>query len=66
MGVPEQVMVSKSAKTESATWYKPIPSEPIVLDRYMRYKKPKNFSQTEKTVTMATVLKKFFKFSPQK
>lgn len=26
----------------------------------MRYKKPKNFSQTENTVTMATVLKKYF------
>ena len=33
IGVPEQVMVNKSAKTERATWYKPIPSEPIVLDR---------------------------------
>lgn len=61
IGVPEQVRVNNKEKTERATWYKPIPSAPIVLDKYIRYKKPRNFSQTENTVTIATVLKNFLK-----
>jgi hypothetical protein len=59
IGVPEQVTVKRRAKTERATWYIPIPSAPIVRERYMRYKNPKNFSHIENTVTIATVLKNF-------
>lgn len=40
-----------------------MPSEPIVLDKKILYKNPKNFSQTEKTVITATVLKNPFKIS---
>lgn len=61
IGVPEAQTVNKSPKTERATWYIPIPSDPIVLDIKIRYKKPKIFSETENTVTTATVLKKPFK-----
>ena len=43
-----------------------MPSEPIVLDKYILYKNPKNFSLIEKTVTIATVLKKFLKILHQK
>ena len=64
MGVPEQDRVRRSTNTDSATWYKPIPSEPIERDKKIRYKKPKNFSLTENTVTTATVLKNFLKISP--
>ena len=55
IGVPAQHAVNSNAKTESATWYSPIPSEPIVRDKNMRYINPKNFSLIENTVTIATV-----------
>ena len=35
----------------------PIPSAPIEWERKTLYKNPKNFSQVENTVTIATVLK---------
>ena len=66
MGVPEQVAVKSKAKTESATWYSPIPSAPIVWDKNIRYKNPKNFSLVENTVTMATVLKNLRNANPEK
>ena len=40
-----------------------MPSAPIVLERKILYKNPKNFSQIEKIVTIATVLKNPFNFS---
>lgn len=33
IGVPEQHMVNNNAKMDRETWYKPIPSVPIVLER---------------------------------
>ena len=54
-GSPEAATVASTANTDSATWYMPIPSEPRVRERMMRYKKPKNFSATEKAVTYAAV-----------
>ena len=59
IGVPEQDRVNISPKTDRATWNKPKPSVPIVRERKILYKKPKNFSLMENTVTIATVLKKF-------
>ena len=35
----------------------PIPSAPIEWERKTLYKNPKNFSQVENTVTIATVFK---------
>jgi hypothetical protein len=43
-----------------------MPSEPIVRDKYILYKNPKNFSLIENTVTIATVLKNLRKFIPPK
>ena len=66
MGVPAVTRVKIIPNTERATWYKPIPSAPIVWERNILYKKPRAFSLIENTVTIATVLKKFRKCSPIK
>lgn len=50
-GMPEAAAVASMAKTDSAVWYSPMPSEPRVRDRMMRYANPKNFSATENAVT---------------
>ena len=59
-GIPALQIVKTVAKTDSAIWYKPMPSLPIVLDKNILYKKPKNFSNTEKNVTVNAVLKTVF------
>ncbi len=64
MGVPEQQKVKSSENTDKAIWYIPIPSAPMVRDRNILYKNPKNFSHTENTVTTATVLKNVLNNSP--
>ena len=55
-GMPEEAAVASTAKTESAVWYSPMPSDPSVRESTMRYTNPKNFSATEKAVTYAAVL----------
>ena len=59
-GIPALQTVKTVAKTDNAIWYKPMPSLPIVRDKNIRYKNPKNFSNTEKMVTVNAVLKTVF------
>ena len=56
IGIPETHADRISEKRDRATWYSPIPSVPIVLDKNILYKNPNAFSHTEKTVTIKTVL----------
>ena len=54
IGIPEEHTVKSNAKTDSVIWYKPMPSDPIVRERYILYIKPKNFSAIAKIVTIST------------
>ena len=54
---PLDTIVSKTMKIESATWYIPSASAPIVRDKKMRKKNPNIRVKSEKAVIIATFLK---------
>jgi hypothetical protein len=65
-GKPLDTIVTKIINTENATWYKPIASAPMVLDKNILNKKPKHLVKIENAVIKTTALPKDFTYTPQK
>ena len=61
-GRPLEMKVSRTVKTEKATWYIPSPVGPIARERIILSIKPRMRVSRENIVIMATVLKIFFTF----